>query len=1038
MQRTPTPVREQVRGIQTRFMIGKLFRSLTCIRPRAPVILGMALLCMFAAGARAEPVIVPADPGGEIVLDLPGSQTSQEYILSPGGPYISAELDVGADARDVALIGSTAFIAAGRDGLRILDTTGSSTTGPLAHLPLPDAVSLIRVQGDTALLVGARALFVVDVLDPGTPHLRAHVRIKRTPIDAVLAGTSAWLLFERELLLLDLSGAEPVVRARVGLASRATGLAVTQTQVFIAAADAGILVLDAQDPAAPGAILRTSGPAFGVAAEDGKLFVADGNAGMTVFDANAGLPRWLGSFRRIPALKRIAVNGVRALAAGGDGGLYLLDISRPAQPSLMAMIRAPGRPAAYHLGSVRAGVLDGARLSVYDLNPPPPRLGNEGLDFGQGVNLGGQRRVFIADDIAYVADWFSGLHLYDLTNPRRPSLLASFRTDGSSKGVVVRDGIAYVADDDHGLQVIDVRDPRRPARIAELPTPGLAYTPVLDGDLLYLASHRGGFVVIDVADPYTPHTLAQVDTPGKAWSLRVRDGILYVADDDSGLRVFDVRDPRAPREIGRFDPGGAAEEVLLDGDRAYAAFFDRGIYVLDISDPAAPAELGHVATPGNARGLDRRGKLLYVADWLAGVQVIDVSDPRAPRITGGYDTDGAAWGVQLHGRHAYVMDWWGGISVLDIAHAPVLRRAGGYPRRDAVRAVALHDRHAFVAQGDAGVQAFDIENPLNPIWMAGVDLPGATHVVTLGGRAYVLHGGRHLAELDIANPYQMRLFDDLPLAQPAHALYAAADRLLLTEERAVTLYDPAARAATRYPFADRISDAGYADGRFYLAMPGRGLVVAAPEHGRMDALTVQAVAGDLAQLRIAGAHAYLVVRGEGVRIFDLEDTAVTEVARIPIADVVDDLQIDGTTLYAVTGSSWVYAFDVADPAQWHMLNRYGTLGAATGVAARGDFLYLTGRDTLTALQTLPPLGVRVDSDGRSRIDLPADLPAGAYDLIAVDRTASKPDRVAQRAAVVVEALRFGKPKITLEQFKALMEQYNKSTAHPDAADTGRN
>jgi hypothetical protein len=1008
------------------------FRSLPRSRRywSAPVC-GTLLFALTAA--QAAPVVVPANQARELVLDLAFAEPGQELFLSPGGPHVRAELQLGADARDVALIGDLALVAADRAGLQIFDTAAGAAPALRAQLPLDRAVSLIRAQGGTALLAGARALFVVDIADPAAPRLRARAALTRTPIDLILDGTRAWLLFEREVQVLDLSGGEAVVRARASLASPAHGIAVTEARVFVAAGDAGILVLDAQDPAAPAVTLRTGGPALDVAVEDGKLYVADGGAGVVVYDVGivdgaADAPRWLGSFRRIPALRHIAVSGPRALAAGTDGALYLLDVTRPALPNLLEVIDPPKRKFAYHLGADSAGVLAGGRLSVYDLRPPPPRLGNEGLDFGQGVNLGGQRRVFIADDIAYVADWFSGVHLYDLGEPRRPALLASFHTEGSSKGVAVRDGVAYIADDDHGLQILDVSDPRRPVRIAELATPGLAYTPVLDGDRLYLASHRGGFVVIDVADPRAPRTLAHVDTPGKAWSLRVRDGILYVADDDSGLLVFDVRDPRAPREIGRFDPGGAAEEVLLDKERAYVAFFDRGVYVLDIRDPAAPVELGHVATPGNARGLDHRGNLLYIADWLAGVQVVDVSDPAQPRIVGGYDTDGAAWGVQLRGQFAYVMDWWGGISVLDISKSPLLRHAGGYPRRDAVRAVALHDRYAFVAQGDAGVQVFDIANPLNPIWMTGVDLAAATQVVTLDGRAYALHARTRLAELDIENPYQTRLIDDLPLEEPARALIAAADRLLLTEGRAVTLYDPVTRVATRYPLAARISDAAYADGRFYLAVPGHGLAIAAPEHGRMKILAEYAVAGELTHVRVAGPRAYLAVAGEGVRILEIDDTAMTEVARLPLAGRIDDLQLDETTLYIVTDGVQVYAFDINDPAEWRMLNRYDALGAITGVVSRGNFLYLTGRDTLTALQTLPPLPVRAAGDGSGRIVLPADLPAGAYDLVAVDRAASRPDRIVRRDAVTVEALRFGKPNITPEQFKALMRQYLQSPA----------
>jgi hypothetical protein len=353
---------------------------------------------------------------------------------------------------------------------------------------------------------------------------------------------------------------------------------------------------------------------------------------------------------------------------------------------------------------------------------------------------------------------------------------------------------------------------------------------------------------------------------------------------------------------------------------------------------------------------------------------------------------------------------------------------GGYPYRDTIRALAIQDRYAFVAQGDAGVQIFDIENPLNPIWMTGVDLAGTTQVVTLDGRAYALHG-RRLAELDIGNPHQTRLIDELPLAQAPRDVYAAGDRLLLTEDHAITLYDPAERAATRYPLAQRISDAGYADGRLYLAEPGRGLVVAAPEEGRLKTLAVRPVTGDLQQLRITGRKAWLAVAGEGVRVFDLNDTPPREVARIPLA-MIDDLQLDETTLYALAGRAQVYAFDVGDPAHWHLKNRYAAPGAVTGLLARGNFIYLTGGETLTALQILPPLALQRGEDGKGHLQPASDLPSGVYDLVAVDRNATPPDRTVRRDAVLVQPLRFGKPKITPEQFKALKEQYLQSHPSP--------
>lgn len=112
--------------------------------------------------------------------------------------------------------------------------------------------------------------------------------------------------------------------------------------------------------------------------------------------------------------------------------------------------------------------------------------------------------------------------------------------------------------------------------------------------------------------------------------------------------------------------------------------------------------------------------------------------------------------------------------------------------------------------------------------------------------------------------------------------------------------------------------------------------MAAPEHGRLQILATHALAGDITHLRIAGQRAYLAVAGEGVRIFDLNDGAASEIAHIPLAGRVHDLQLDETTLYAVMDAAQVYAIDVADPAQWRIRNRYeapGTvaewLGAAT-------------------------------------------------------------------------------------------------------------
>ena len=75
------------------------------------------------------------------------------------------------------------------------------------------------------------------------------------------------------------------------------------------------------------------------------------------------------------------------------------------------------------------------------------------------VKGGYARKLFINDHYLYLADWYSGLHIYDIAYPYKPVHLTNIHTPGSPKGIYVRDNIAYVGDDDHGLQIIDVSNP---------------------------------------------------------------------------------------------------------------------------------------------------------------------------------------------------------------------------------------------------------------------------------------------------------------------------------------------------------------------------------------------------------------------------------------------------------------------------------------------------------------------------------------------------------------------------------------------------
>jgi hypothetical protein len=953
--------------------------------------------------------------GERITLNLPDGQDPGALYLRPGGPHARLTATLDFEAFDASGAGDHLFVAAGDDGLVVLAAREQETPQRIAQLALDGPVTTIRITGDIAWLIGPLGLTSVDISTPGVPAILMHYPLPSTPIDFVTGDGMAWLLLARELLTFDLSvPGHPILVGRSGLGFNARALAVHQNRVFLAAGAAGLVTFDRRQPPprAPG--IRPGGAVNDIALADERLHVATDDGITIVESAGADGLRWLGSFRTERPVLRIAVADGLATVQTADHRLWLLDVANPGAIRIIALLARDCCTAWQHHGR-HAFVLSGATLAVVDVSVPAPQSGNEGLDFGQGVNLGGQRRVHIDGDIAYVADWFAGLHLYAIDDPARPRLLASLNTDGSAKGVVVRNGVAFVADDDHGLQVIDVSDPQRPHHVANLLLPGLAYTPVLDGDRLWLASHYGGLLVIDVADPHMPALIAHYGIPGRTWSLRVSNGIAYVAADDAGLLLLDVTDPQAPRMLGSYAPGGRAEEVIIDGDRAYIAFFDDGVHIVDVGDPILPRRLGQVTTPGNARGLDLRGDLLYVADWRAGVHILDVSEPTRPRILGNYDTDGAAWGLQVSGDIAFVADWWGGITLLDVGSAQRPLPVGHYPPRTPIEAIATAGNFAFLAQGDAGVQVFDIDNPLNPTWVTGLELPGAHDIVIDGNRAFVLVGDGRIAVIDISDPYQPHLLRMVTAGHEARALRDTGGHLLLVEAAGVALVDPDDGATRRFTTGSQVNDAWHRRQRLYVATDA-GLHVldmqgtALPGSPMLAAKRVSLIRGD-------GDLVLVHVPGEGIRVLSATP-GQREFARISLAHQVMDMRIDGTMLHVATDAPGILTFDVAD---WRLVSAHETIGPISGLTAHQGTLYLAGASQLLAITPPPPVRIETVAADRITLHLPHDLPPGDYDLAAA--VAPLPGPVLRRSAVTVEPLRFGRPQISADEFEALRRQH---------------
>jgi len=262
-------------------------------------------------------------------------------------------------------------------------------------------------------------------------------------------------------------------------------------------------------------------------------------------------------------------------------------------------------------------------------------------------------RLLVAADINAS---FTGVALFDVSDPTDPRLLGGYRTSYGVHNCDLHGDYAYLTTG-FELDVVDVSgDPEAVARWSVVDydegyadvSMGLRnlHDMYVQGDYAYLAYWDAGAWILDVSDPTDPtyvghgadHSLEELlaasesgglafryEPPGnahyvqpsddgtllavgrEAWNVQENDG----QDDDpggpAGITLWDTADPGAPERLTTIDPPPVpngepatysgywttAHNFDIVGDYLYSSWYQGGVKVHDISDPATPEELAH-------------------------------------------------------------------------------------------------------------------------------------------------------------------------------------------------------------------------------------------------------------------------------------------------------------------------------------------------------------------------------------------------------------------------------------------------------------
>jgi hypothetical protein len=531
----------------------------------------------------------------------------------------------------------------------------------------------------------------------------------------------------------------------------AEAVVVAGTHAYLATT-AGLRVIDVHDPSNPAllGILDLPAPAQRIALvrHDAGLghvetfaLVAAGDAGLCVVDVSRPAdPRLVATLALPDPAGGVAAQAGYAFVAT-NFGLHVVDVRRPLDPRIVGAVAADSYYSDVAVQGNFAYPISGTRMDVVDISNPadPRRLGSVSALYLQSIAVQGR--------YAYLAGEYWGTTVVRIDDPAHPVIVgATDNFAGRALGVAVSRDRACVANSWAGLEVLDVGFPEDPIgmRFSDFIATGIAMT----GDVACVVGRASsGIRTIDVSDPWNPSLLAFVSTPGvEPVDIKVSDSWGYVADLEGGFLVWDLLDPANPRFSAMVGLPNSAYEIALSGSYAVVADSTGGIFVIQIPEPVIVASLN---TPGVEVGVTVEGSLAYVAA-VDRLNVVDIADPLAPRLLASTPTPGFAQKVAIAGEHAFVADGPDGLTVVDVSDpfAPEVIATldlGAY-----AAAVTVSDGVAFVAAG--GLQVVDVSDPAAPRHRATVHIEIPKTIAVRDSDLYLADGARGFAFLPERGP----------------------------------------------------------------------------------------------------------------------------------------------------------------------------------------------------------------------------------------------------------------------------------------------
>lgn len=406
-------------------------------------------------------------------------------------------------AKDLFVSGNTLYLAAGGNGLVIIDLTG---TPHVVGRTESGQANLTRVVASGTRVYGVENDHVVHIYETANPAAVIEAESLDEPATAIAAsGFSVYTSGMRvDEFGLPLETGVPL-------------------RVFQASIDGSLHAV--------GQVTEPAGPVSGVAiSPNGSLAYVVDRPYLRVLDiSQSAAPKQIAALLmdNIQDHIRINGNGTRVVLYN-RGDAQLVDVTNPYAPRFINVWHSLGRPPSragfLHDYVLEANWTTGFHVLDYDHYTPPAIIGAMKMDYHELVIKAGS-------DTAYISAQRVALAPVDLRDPVHP-------TNPTVKYLWMQEGAFADANDSHadlllartpeGVKVMTLADPLSPAEVSSIPMPD-AVSITAAGQTLYIAA-SGHVVPVDLSDAEMPSLGTSTMRATAPQQMATAAGKLVIAD----------------------------------------------------------------------------------------------------------------------------------------------------------------------------------------------------------------------------------------------------------------------------------------------------------------------------------------------------------------------------------------------------------------------------------------------------------------------------------------------------------------------------